>query len=222
MKISQKGIELIKKFEGCRLTVYLDPIGVPTVGVGHTKGITKAMVGKKISQALADQYLREDLATAEKAVNAIKQSWNQNQFDSLTSFTFNCGVGNLKKLCANRNKVQIGNALVLYDKGGGVTLDGLTKRRKAEKTLYFTPCDNSSNGDGNPYQMPKIGVLKKGSKGVGVKWLQWELNKHGSNLAVDGFFWVKTENALKVYQTNVKITVDGKCGAQTRKSLTSN
>lgn len=222
MKISENGIKLIKESEGVRDVVYLDPVGIPTVGVGHTKGITKAMVGKKISQAQIDAYLREDLAVAESAVNKISQTWNQNQFDALVSFAFNCGTGNLNKLCLGRNKVQIGNALMFYNKAKGVELAGLTRRRKAEKTLYFTPCNNSSNGDGNPYQMPKIGVLKKGSKGVGVKWLQWELNKHGSNLVVDGFFWVKTENALKVYQTDAEITVDGKCGSQTRKSLTSN
>jgi len=222
LKTSENGIALIKEFEGCRLTVYLDPIGVPTVGYGHTKGITKAMVGKKISQALADQYLREDLVAAENAVNKLGIDLNINQFSALVSFTFNCGAGNLKKLCTNRNKVQIGNALMLYTKASGVELVGLVRRRKAEKTLYFTPCDNSSNGDGNPYQMPKIGVLKKGSKGVGVKWLQWELNRHGANLTVDGFFGSKTENALLVYQTSANIKVDGKCGAQTRKSLTSN
>lgn len=222
MKTSDKGIALIKEFEGCKLTVYLDPIGIPTVGVGHTKGITKAMVGKKISQALADKYLREDLVTAENAVNAIPQTFNQNQFDALVSFTFNCGAGSLKKLCANRNKVQIGNALLLYNKAGGVELAGLTRRRKAEKALYFTAVDETKPTNGNPYQMPKIGVLKKGSKGVGVKWLQWELNKHGANITVDGFFGAKTENALLVYQTSAGIKVDGKCGAQTRKSLTSN
>lgn len=222
MKTSQNGLKLIKEFEGCKLTVYLDPIGIPTVGVGHTKGITKAMVGKKISQALADKYLSEDLVTAENAVNAIPQTFNQNQFDALVSFTFNCGSGNLKKLVANRNKVQIGNALLLYNKAGGVVLAGLTRRRKAEKALYFTAVDETKPTNGNPYQMPKIGVLKKGSKGVSVKWLQWELNKHGANLTVDGFFGAKTENALLVYQTSAGIKVDGKCGAQTRKSLTSN
>ena len=222
MKTNEKGIALIKEFEGCRLTVYLDPIGVPTVGYGHTKGITKAMVGKKISQALADQYLREDLETAENAVEKLGIDFNTNQESALVSFAFNCGAGNLKKLCTNRNKVQIGNALMLYTKAGGVELAGLVRRRKAEKTLYFTPCDNSSVGSGNPYQMPKIGVLKKGSKGVGVKWLQWELNRHGANLTIDGFFGSKTENALLVYQTSANIKVDGKCGSQTRKSLISN
>lgn len=223
MKISENGIKLIKEFEGCNnLIVYLDPVGIPTAGYGHTKGITRSMVGKKITQAQADQYLLEDLATAENAVNSIGQSFNQNQFDALTSFTFNCGIGNLRKLCKNRNKVEIGNALMLYNKAGGKELAGLTRRRKAEKTLYFTPCDTASVGSGNPYQMPKIGVLKKGSKGVGVKWLQWELNRHGANLTVDGFFGSKTENALLVYQTSANIKVDGKCGSQTRKSLISN
>lgn len=222
MKISEKGIALIKEFEGCRLTVYLDPIGVPTVGYGHTKGITKAMVGKKISQALADQYLREDLETAENAVEKLGIDFNINQFSALVSFTFNCGVGNLKKLCTNRNKVQIGNALMLYTKASGVELAGLKRRRLAEKTLYFTAVGQSMPKTENPYKMPKTGVLKKGSKGVGVKWLQWELNRHGANLTVDGFFGSKTENALLVYQTSANIKVDGKCGSQTRKSLISN
>jgi len=223
LKISEKGIALIKEFEGCKLTVYLDPIGVPTVGVGHTKGITKAMVGKKISQALADQYLREDLVTAENAVNKLGIDFNINQFSALVSFTFNCGAGNLKKLCTNRNKVQIGNALMLYTKASGVELAGLVRRRKAEKTLYFTAVEQSIPKTENPYKMPKTGVLKKGSKGVGVKWLQWELNKHGFNLVVDGFYGVLTETAVCNLQRKAGyLTIDGKCGAQTRKYLTSN
>ena len=222
MKTNDKGIALIKEFEGCRLTVYLDPIGVPTVGYGHTKGITKAMVGKKISQALADQYLREDLETAENAVEKLGIDFNTNQASALVSFAFNCGVGNLKKLCTNRNKVQIGNALMLYTKAGGIELAGLVRRRKAEKTLYFTAVEQSMPKSENPYKMPKTGVLKKGSKGVGVKWLQWSLNDHGEKLTVDGFFGAKTETALMEYQKKANITVDGKCGAQTRKSLTSN
>lgn len=222
MKTSDKGIALIKEFEGCKLTVYLDPIGVPTVGVGHTKGITKGMVGKKISQALADQYLREDLVTAENAVNKISQTWNQNQFDALVSFTFNCGTGNLHKLCLGRNKVQIGNALMLYTKAGGIELAGLVRRRKAEKTLYFTAMANTSTKPINPYKCPKTGVLKKGSKGVGVKWLQWELRSKGFDIEVDGFFGQITESALMKYQKAVGITVDGKCGVQTKTKLTSN
>lgn len=222
MKTSDKGIALIKQFEGCKLVVYLDPIGIPTVGVGHTKGLTKGMVGKRISQAEADNFLRQDLVVAEKAVSAIKQPFNQNQFDALVSFTFNCGTGSLKTLCNGRNITQIGEKLTLYNKAGRKVLAGLTKRRKAEKQLYFSAVEEMSTKDVNPYKCPQSGVIKKGSKGISVKWLQWELNKHGAKLEVDGFFGDKTEAALMKYQKSVGITVDGKCGAQTRKSLTSN
>lgn len=218
MKTSDKGLALIKEFEGCKLAVYLDPIGIPTVGYGHTKGLTKSMVGKRITQAEADNYLRIDLVASEKAVSAIKQSFNQNQFDALVSFTFNCGAGNLKKLCSGRSITQIGDALLLYNKAGGKVLAGLTRRRKAEKQLYFS--ETTSNV--NPYKQPKSGVLKKGSKGVSVKWLQWELNRRGAKLDVDGFFGDKTDAALRSFQKAAKITVDGKCGVQTREKLTSN
>lgn len=218
MKTSDKGIELIKQFEGCRLVVYLDPVGIPTVGVGHTKGLTKTMVGKRITQAEADNYLRMDLSDSEKAVNALGLDFNQNQFDALVSFTFNCGAGNLKKLCTGRNKVGIGNALTLYVKAGGKTLSGLVRRRNAEKQLYFnTPHDTE-----NPYKCPKNGVIKQGSKGEYVRWLQWELNRYGANLVTDGVFGQKTEKALMEFQRKHDLIVDGKCGTQTRKSLTSN
>lgn len=218
MKTSDKGIELIKQFEGCKLIVYLDPVGIPTVGYGHTKGLTKAMVGKWISQAEADIFLRQDLATSEQAVSKMQHNFNQNQFDALVSFTFNCGAGNLKKLCGGRTITQIGNSLPLYNKAGGKVLAGLTRRRNAEKQLYFS--ETTSNV--NPYKQPKSGVLKKGSKGVSVKWLQWELNRRGAKLDVDGFFGDKTDAALRSFQKAAKITVDGKCGVQTREKLTSN
>lgn len=219
MKTSDKGINLIKQFEGCKLTVYLDPIGVPTVGYGHTKGLTKAMVGKRISQAEADNFLRQDLVTAEQAVSKIKQDFNQNQFDALVSFTFNCGTGNLNKLCLGRNITQIGEKLTLYNKAGGKVLNGLVRRRNAEKQLYFSPMEDSLPVSENPYISPKSGLLRKGDKGMSVKWLQWELNRHGATLEVDGFFGVKTDAALRAYQKSAGIKVDGVAGAETRKSL---
>ena len=222
MKISNKGIELIKKYEGCKLVVYLDPIGVPTVGVGHTKGLTKAMVGQRITQAQADAYLRSDLQTSEAAVNKLKLGLNQNQFDALVSFTFNCGAGNLNKLVLGRTLTQIGNAIPLYNKAGGKVLTGLTRRRNSEKQLYFSIADEIPTTDVNPYKCPKSGVLKLGSKGVAVKWLQWELNEHGAKLTVDGFFGKKTETALINYQRKAKLKIDGMAGAETRKSLNAN
>lgn len=70
----------------------------------------------------------------------------------------------------------------------------------------------------NPYAEP-TNTLKKGSKGNGVKWLQWELNESGANLTVDGDFGSKTLTALKAYQKGHGLTVDGICGQKTRKSL---
>lgn len=138
MKTSQKGIDLIKSFEGCRLTAYKDPVGILTIGYGHTKGVTEGM---KITQAQANAYLLEDLEMAEAAVSNKAYEWNQNEFDALVSFTFNCGSGNLTKLVksSKRTKEEISAALLLYNKAGGKVMAGLTRRRKAEKELFDTP-----------------------------------------------------------------------------------
>ena len=138
MKISDKGIELIKQFEGCRLTAYKDAAGVLTIGYGHTKNVT---VGMKITQAQADAFLRQDLTTAEKAVNKYKYNYNANQFDALVSFTYNCGSGNLKKITdsGKRTLEQISARLPNYNKAAGKVLAGLVKRRAAEKALFDSP-----------------------------------------------------------------------------------
>jgi len=91
MRISQRGINMIKDFEGCKLAAYKDSVGIPTIGVGHVKGVK---MGMKITQAQADKYLAEDLAVAEKCLNSLGVTLKQNQFDALCSFIFNLGVGN--------------------------------------------------------------------------------------------------------------------------------
>lgn len=138
MNISNTGLNLIKQFEGCHLTAYKDPIGIPTIGYGHTKGVK---LGQKISQAQADSYLKQDVAASEKAVNALKYSLNQNQFDALVSFTFNCGAANLKKLTDNnkRTLAQISARIPNYNRASGKVLTGLTRRRAAEKALFDKP-----------------------------------------------------------------------------------
>ena len=140
MKTSSQGVSLIKSFEGCRLKSYKCPAGVWTIGYGHTAGVKE---GDTITQAQADDYLRNDLAKYEKYVlnyDAIYH-FNQNQFDALVSFTYNCGVGNLKNLTQSgkRTLVQISTKLPLYNKAGGVVLRGLQRRRAAEKELFDTP-----------------------------------------------------------------------------------
>lgn len=140
LSVSDNGLSLIKKFEGCRLTAYQDSVGIWTIGYGHTSGVSK---GQTITQAQADLYLKSDCANAEKSVNSYnnKYHWNQNQFDALVSFTFNCGSGNLKKLLDNghRTIAQISAKITAYNKAGGRVLRGLVNRRAAEKELFDRP-----------------------------------------------------------------------------------
>ena len=140
MKTSYRGVSLIKQFEGCRLKAYKCPAGVWTIGYGHTAGVKE---GDIITQETAESYLRNDLVTYEKAVMNYDgiYHFNQNQFDALVSFTYNCGAGNLKNLTQSgkRTIAQISEKLLLYNKAGGVTLLGLQRRRAAEKVLFDTP-----------------------------------------------------------------------------------
>ena len=151
MKISSRGVSLIKQFEGCRLKAYKCPAGVWTIGYGHTAGVKE---GDTITQETADAYLRNDLAKYEKAVQNYDgiYHFNQNQFDALVSFTYNCGVGNLKNLTQNgkRTLTQISVKLPLYNKAGGVVLRGLQRRRMAEKEIFDSPI-KSNKTDTNYY-----------------------------------------------------------------------
>lgn len=137
-KMSLKGLQLLKSFEGCRLTAYWDVNGY-SIGYGHhASAITKGM---SITQKEADEFLKKDLAKFEKAVNALKYDFNQNQFDALVDFAYNCGAGNLLRLTANNTRTikEIGHKITAYCKAGGVKLPGLVKRRNAELALFNTP-----------------------------------------------------------------------------------
>ena len=142
MEASQNALNLIKKFEGCRLTAYKCPAGVWTIGVGHTAGVYQGM---KITQTEADKLLKNDLKIYEKHVNNLKRNFNQNEFDALVSFTFNCGAGSLQTLCKNRTNAQIADVLLLYNKGGGKVLQGLVNRRKAERELFLKQVNTDPN-----------------------------------------------------------------------------
>lgn len=146
MKINKAGLDLIKKYEGCRLTAYKCPAGVLTIGYGHTDGVK---AGDTITQAQADLYLQTDVENYEHLVNEYnrnyKYKFNRNQFSALVSFTFNCGAGNLAMLLQNgkRDKKTISEKMLLYCKANGKTLKGLQDRRKAEQDLYNTEVLNN-------------------------------------------------------------------------------
>ena len=141
MKTSQKGIDLIKKYEGCKLTGYLCPAKVPTIGYGHTGTVLgkPVTVGMKITQSHAEKILKTDLKKYEEKVNKYldKYKWTQNEFDALVSFAYN--LGSIDKLTINgtRTKEVIANAIPLYNKAGGIELAGLTKRRREEQSLFL-------------------------------------------------------------------------------------
>ena len=139
MNIGPQGLALIKSFEGCKLAAYLDSVGVPTIGYGHTSGV---FMGDSCTQAQADAWLAEDLKDAEKCVNdAVTVPLTQNEFDALVSFTFNLGCGNFRKSSLLRllNGSDYDAAALEFrkwDKAGGQVLAGLTRRRNAEARLF--------------------------------------------------------------------------------------
>lgn len=141
MKTSTKGIELIKKYEGCRLTAYKCPAGVWTIGYGHTRGVAK---GQKITHKQAEDFLISDLKTFENGVNkAVSAPINQHQFDALVSFCYNCGLkafetSTLLKKLNVKDYDGAANEFSRWNKSNGKVLAGLTKRRAAEKRLFTT------------------------------------------------------------------------------------
>ena len=213
MTTSKAGIALIKRYEGCRLQAY-KPIPAEryyTIGYGHYgPDVAPNMV---ISQAEAEAILVNDLKKYEQAVNSTGLTLNQSAFDALVSFAYNCGVGNLKKLVANRTPEQIADAMLLYNKGSGKVLPGLTKRRQEERALFL-----SSNPTGNPYPVPEKSI-KLNSKGNGVRWLQVCLNRHGYGLIVDGVAGLLTIGAVMDWQKKHGLEADGIVGQKTKESL---
>lgn len=136
MRTSEKGINLIKKYEGCRLTAYKCPAGVWTIGFGHTRNVKKGM---KISKDKAIKYLLEDIAIYEIKVDKYnkKYKWTQNEFDALVSFAFNIGSINKLTKYGTRTKKQIATSMLKYVKANGKTLKGLERRRKEEYNLFL-------------------------------------------------------------------------------------
>lgn len=151
MKISGQGITLIKSFEGCRLAAYkaVSTEKYYTIGWGHYGADVKA--GQTISQDEADALLLSDLQQFERYTNHYTASLklNQNQFDALVSFCYNCGPGTLKKLVAGRTPEEIAEHITDYNKSGREVLKALERRRKTEKELFCKGEGTVKNTIGN-------------------------------------------------------------------------
>ena len=140
MNTSEKGLNLIKSFEGCHLTSYKCPGGVWTIGYGHTAGVVEGCI---ITQEQAEQYLKDDIKRFETYVTTYANKYgyklNQAQFDALVSFTYNAGPGNLDRRLLMKGSRPI-ELIKLYlpttcISSKGKALPGLVRRRVAEADL---------------------------------------------------------------------------------------
>jgi len=152
MFTSQKGIDIIKKYEGCKLTAYKCPAGVPTIGYGRTQGVK---MGMTITQAQAEAFLKADIKPLESVLNKMGINYTQNQFDALVSWLFNLGVGNFnsstlkKKILAKASDVEITDQITKWVNAGGKPLLGLKKRRVEEANLFLGKTLYNIDSSGN-------------------------------------------------------------------------
>ena len=139
-KIGKAGLDLIKSFEGLKLASYICPAGILTIGYGSTGH--HVTPGKVITEAQAEQLLKDDLDRFEAAVTRlVTVPLTQNQYDALVSFAFNVGISALERstLLKRVNAKLFDQARAEFGKwnrGGGRVLAGLTRRRAAEAALF--------------------------------------------------------------------------------------
>jgi lysozyme len=143
-----KGIPIIKRFEGLKLKAYLCPASRETIGYGSCfyEDGSKVKIGDVITIDRADKLLLNTVAQFERQVDTlVTAAINPNQLGALTSFAFNVGIGNFRKstllrlVNANPNNPLIKQEFQKWVRANGKVLNGLVTRRQAEADLYFTP-----------------------------------------------------------------------------------
>ena len=142
-KINNKGLNLIKEFEGLKTNAYRDAANVPTIGFGHTKGVKDGdSITEQFATAMLDKELREYEGYVDQMVNV---PLNENQHAALVSFVYNLGPTNLSQSSLlrelnNGNYNRVPSELKRWNKArvnGELTeLEGLTRRRQAEADLF--------------------------------------------------------------------------------------
>lgn len=142
MNVSEKGIDLIKEFEGCKLQAYKCPANVWTIGYGHTGA--EVHEGLKITQQEADRLLKNDLIIhCNNVEKLVVVPINQNQFDALVSFEYNIGYNAFKtstllKLLNQKKYKEAAEQFARWKYAGGKVLAGLVRRREKEKALFLS------------------------------------------------------------------------------------
>lgn len=135
MKSSDLLIAKVKEFEGYRGVAYKCAAGVYTIGWGHTK---RVKAGQTCTEAMAAEWLREDLATAERACNNIRELDTQGKFDACVDFIFNLGLGSFlsstlyRKIKAKAATAEVQAEFRRWVYAKGVRLEGLVRRREWE------------------------------------------------------------------------------------------
>jgi len=148
MKISPAGVSLIKEFEGFPNggRPYKDIVGVWTIGYGHTEGVGPN--SRRLTEAQASALLAQDLDSKYGPyVGALGVPLSQPQFDALVSFVYNVGPGGIAasthvgQALRAKNWKAAADGLLAWDKAGGVSVPGLTRRRQAERALFLSTPD---------------------------------------------------------------------------------
>jgi len=223
MTINQHGLNLIKSFEGLYLDAYIDPVGIPTIGYGHIKDVE---MGMTITEAKAEEFLRQDLADAEAAVSSdiVQVSLDSNQFSALVSFTFNAGSqafadSTLLRLLNQGDFHRAADQFPVWNKGeGNQELAGLTPRRKAERALFLGQ-DWKVFADFQEVTIRLLQLKQPPMQGDDVRGVQKALAALGFSTVADGVFGADTEKAVKEFQQKEGLAVDGIVGAGTRQKL---
>ncbi len=159
-QISQKGLDLIKKFEGLELEAYLDPAKIPTIGYGTIRypNGNKVKLGDEITEHQAEAYLLNECSQfAQRVEELVTVPLNQNQFDALVSFCYNLGDGALEQstLLRELNRNNYSEAAAQFPVWNKATVNGILKvlpglvtRRAEEKALF-----ESSETGGTPLEV---------------------------------------------------------------------
>lgn len=157
-RINEAALKLIKSFEGLKLKPYLDSVGIPTIGYGtimYPSGLKVSMQDKSITEEQAEGFLMYEIMLKTKGVqDMVKVPLNDNEFGALVSFAYNCGVNALKgstllkMLNGGSKKEDVADQFLRWNKAGGKVVNGLTRRREAERSLFLQPVQENLLGDG--------------------------------------------------------------------------
>ncbi|MCC3473789.1 MULTISPECIES: glycoside hydrolase family protein [unclassified Microcoleus] len=224
-KINQEGLKLVQSFEGLYLEAYRDPVGVWTIGWGATEGVYPGM---KITVAEAEKMLQDELEKFEAAVaDAVKVQINDDQFSALVCFSYNLGARSLSdsmllKLLNEGKFQEAADQFPRWDKAGGQSLLGLSRRRRAERALFLSqPWEEFLHWE--PERVLRLAEIGQPLvQGDDVRQAQKALIEAGFDVGfegADGIFGMGTDRAVREFQQHKGLTVDGIVGAETLRVL---